>query len=109
MKFIQWLYRNDACEEAMFFVGNKTLQEAWAQCKDARWMIWLLIAKENDKGWLTTQKRRNLSDTMRKEYSKYLKPYKFSDPKIIAKKRKELYSIHADYIRTQFTPPEGEL
>lgn len=32
----------DACESARLWVGGRTLEEAWSECRVATWMAWLL-------------------------------------------------------------------
>ena len=32
----------DACSEAVAWIGDRTLPEAWAECKQPRWMFWWL-------------------------------------------------------------------
>jgi len=40
MTFKEQLKAINACEEALNWLGNKTLQEAFATCKRADWMLW---------------------------------------------------------------------
>jgi hypothetical protein len=45
-EFISYLEDNDACEEAISWVGNKSSQEAWDTCQRYNWMEFLLrVAK----------------------------------------------------------------
>ena len=38
-----------ACHEAVEWVGNRTIQQAWRACKRSDWMLWLLkqIARDD--------------------------------------------------------------
>jgi hypothetical protein len=40
MTFKEQLENINACEEALNWLGNKTLQEAFATCERADWMLW---------------------------------------------------------------------
>lgn len=42
MTFIEQLKQHDACEDALEWVGDKSLPEAWATCQNGDWMLWLL-------------------------------------------------------------------
>ena len=42
MTFREQLVEMDACAEAVEWVGDKTLAEAWATCERADWMLWLV-------------------------------------------------------------------
>jgi hypothetical protein len=42
-QFRDILIEMEACDEAITWIGNKTLKEAWEQCERADWMMWLLI------------------------------------------------------------------
>jgi len=42
MTFREQLVAMDACAEAVEWVGDKTLAEAWATCERADWMLWLV-------------------------------------------------------------------
>jgi hypothetical protein len=41
MTFREELVEQKACSEALDWVGDKTLIEAWEQCEQAQWMLWL--------------------------------------------------------------------
>ena len=41
MNFKQQLIDLGACPEAIIFVGNMTMQEAWTKCQRGDWMLWL--------------------------------------------------------------------
>ena len=41
------LLKLDACPEAIKWVGDKTLQEAWDTCKRGDWMLWLYARSSN--------------------------------------------------------------
>jgi hypothetical protein len=36
------LIKLDACKDAIEWVGDKTLQQAWSECKRSDWMFWFL-------------------------------------------------------------------
>ena len=42
MTFREQLVEMDACAEAVEWVGEKTMAEAWATCERADWMLWLV-------------------------------------------------------------------
>jgi len=42
MTFRKRLIEMGACSEAVDWVGDKTLAEAWATCERADWMLWLV-------------------------------------------------------------------
>ena len=42
MTFRERLIEMGACSEAVDWVGDKTLAEAWATCERADWMLWLV-------------------------------------------------------------------
>jgi len=48
MTFREQLIRLWACEEALEWVGNKSLEEAWKTCKNPEWMIWILTQTDLD-------------------------------------------------------------
>ena len=41
MKFKTKLKKLKACKEAIEWVGDKTMKEAWQQCPRGDWMLWL--------------------------------------------------------------------
>lgn len=41
MTFREQLIQMEACPEAVEWVGNKTLEEAWAECGRFDWMWWV--------------------------------------------------------------------
>ena len=41
MNFAEKLRRMGACGEAIAWVGERTLEQAWAECKNPHWMLWL--------------------------------------------------------------------
>jgi hypothetical protein len=49
MTFKNELVALRACPEAIEWVGDKTLSEAWQTCKRADWMLWLATNQEVDK------------------------------------------------------------
>lgn len=40
--FRRQLIRLGACKEALKWVGNKTLAQAWRECDEVGWMWWLI-------------------------------------------------------------------
>lgn len=42
MTFREWLIKHQACEEAREWVGDKTVEQAWAECPRDDWMVWLV-------------------------------------------------------------------
>ena len=42
MTFRERLFEMGACSEAVEWVGDKTLAEAWVTCERADWMLWLV-------------------------------------------------------------------
>lgn len=40
--FSDYLIRQRACENARVWVGNKTAEQAWRECRRVDWMLWLL-------------------------------------------------------------------
>jgi hypothetical protein len=42
ISFQGWLIENRACRDAVKWVGNRTLEEAWYHCNREQWMQWLL-------------------------------------------------------------------
>ena len=44
-----------ACEDAVEWVGERTLAQAWAECERADWMLWLLFQRSGQRGWPTIQ------------------------------------------------------
>jgi hypothetical protein len=43
MTFREWLClpKIDACKPALAWLGDRDAKTAWAECPDARWMLWL--------------------------------------------------------------------
>ena len=41
MTFADQLRKMNACPEAIVWVGDRTLQQAWAECERGDWMAWL--------------------------------------------------------------------
>jgi len=56
MSFKQQLIEMDACQEAIDWVENRTIKEAWTDCQRGDWMLWLLEQMEGEKGWLDEKK-----------------------------------------------------
>jgi hypothetical protein len=48
MTFADQLRKLHACDEAVEWVAERTLEQAWAECERGDWMIWLLNAIEYD-------------------------------------------------------------
>src|SRR5574343_1508000 len=42
MTFADELRALNACREAVLWVGDRTLEQAWRECKRSDWMLWLL-------------------------------------------------------------------
>jgi hypothetical protein len=57
MTFRDDLARIQACEPAIKWVGKKTLEEAWATCERADWMVWLLFRIHDGGPWSDNRKR----------------------------------------------------
>ena len=41
MTFADKLHKMNACPEAVAWVGDRTLQQAWTECERGDWMAWL--------------------------------------------------------------------
>lgn len=50
--FRQWLKKNGACDAALTWVGDKTLEHAWNECTNPFWMQWLIEVSFDDYDWL---------------------------------------------------------
>lgn len=46
MKLQQYLKKINACEDAVQWVGDRNLQEAWGNCERGDWMLWLMQRAE---------------------------------------------------------------
>jgi hypothetical protein len=55
MSFKKQLMDMDACDEAIAWVGDRTLTEAWALCPRGDWMLWWLGMMAGDPMWPTHQ------------------------------------------------------
>ena len=42
MTFHEWLESNDACDEAMKWLGDRTIQQTWDECERGEWLAWWL-------------------------------------------------------------------
>ena len=51
----QLLKQIHACNEAIDWVGEGTIAEAWAECERADWMLWLIGKMMGKPGWPTHQ------------------------------------------------------
>jgi hypothetical protein len=49
--FSDYLKKINACNDAVKWVGTRTVSRAWADCERADWMIWLLWKKIGSPGW----------------------------------------------------------
>ena len=50
MKLKDWLIKERACLDAVEWAGDRTPQQAWAQCERADWMMWFYAkSKKPDK------------------------------------------------------------
>ncbi len=49
MKLKDELIKLNACEDAVKWVGGKTLRRAWAECERADWMLWYAEKKSVDR------------------------------------------------------------
>jgi hypothetical protein len=58
MTLLEELTRMEACEEAVEWVADKTLDKAWAECERGDWMLWLAQKSGVDKRTLTLAKAR---------------------------------------------------
>jgi NifU-like protein involved in Fe-S cluster formation len=96
-----------ACKEAIRWVGNKTLQEAWQQCSKFTWMITLLKAMEEKKGWLIKEEVDILERHADIVYLEYIAKHR--NERSCSLLYIEAYLAAADYIRTKFTPPGENL
>jgi hypothetical protein len=45
----------EACHEAVAWVGDRTLEEAWLECERADWMLWLAAKMLGQSGWPSHQ------------------------------------------------------
>jgi hypothetical protein len=58
MTLSEKLTQMEACKEAVEWVGDKTLDKAWAECERGDWMLWLAQESGVDKRTLTLAKAR---------------------------------------------------
>jgi hypothetical protein len=56
MTFKDQLIKNHACEDAVAWVKDRTLEEAWKECERGDWMLWLARRKNVDIKILTLAK-----------------------------------------------------
>ena len=40
-----------ACDDALTWIGNRTLSRAWAECERADWMLWIASRLDGRCGW----------------------------------------------------------
>jgi hypothetical protein len=68
MTFKKWLIEKNACQEAIEWIGDKTLQEAWLECQCSNWMIWLLAIQMEKSNWPSYQQiMLFISDILKEE------------------------------------------
>jgi hypothetical protein len=98
-RFQEQLKRNYACRDAIRWVGDKNLQEAWKECTNGFWMIWLLDKMQGKEGWL------NEKEILKLELNLIIERKNHFNEKVTLQK---IDFSEADYIRSKFTP-EGDL
>ena len=59
MEFAEFLRSLGACDEAIEFVEDMSISEAWELCEDGEWMLWLCRKMQKKKGWPTEQDIKN--------------------------------------------------
>jgi len=52
MTFKQQLIEMDACQDAIDWIKDRTIQQAWNDCHCGDWMLWLLEQMKEKEGWL---------------------------------------------------------
>ena len=173
MSFKQQLIEMDACQDAIDWVEDRTVQQAWKDCQRGDWMLWLLEQMEEVEGWADEKEIMLLDCWCARRALKYIPEGETRPLKAIEAKEKwtrgeitreemdtarsaawavawaaastatytgtciatwasasatcaaawaaacttttraavcnQESSIQADYIRTQFTPPKGDL
>jgi hypothetical protein len=55
MSFKEQLIKINACDEAIKWVGDRTLTEAWSECPRGDWMLWGLAKMIGQPGWPSHQ------------------------------------------------------
>ena len=58
MNFKNWLIKQRACSEAIDWVGERTLEQAWPECEHGDWLLWLAQKVGVDLKVLTLAKSR---------------------------------------------------
>ncbi len=48
MTFREQLVKLKVCRDSLIWVGNKTLEQAWATCENPEWIIWILSQTDLD-------------------------------------------------------------
>jgi len=153
MSFKQQLIEMNACYDAVYWVENRTIQQAWNDCPRGDWMLWLLETMKEVEGWPDEEKIMLLGHWCARRAWKYTPMKRTRPPKTDRAKeawargeitKEEIAvalayswtaaahaaksvakgaafgiaratafnketSIQANYIRTQFTPPKGDL
>jgi hypothetical protein len=94
-----------ACLEGIEWIEDRSLQQAWAECWNGHWMIWLVYKMKGKEGWLT-EIDFILLDYITNMMS--IEIYKENDTDILDLKDKSNLA-RANYIREKFTPPSGNL
>ena len=57
MTLQEWLRGEGACAEARTWVGDRTLAQAWTECPNGYWMMWLSMRAIGE-SWLYRDHRR---------------------------------------------------
>jgi len=52
MSFKQQLIKLNVCQDAIDWVEDRTIQQAWNDCRRGNWMLWLLEEMKEEEGWL---------------------------------------------------------
>lgn len=52
---LDWLKAIGACQEAIEWVGDRPIQEAWDACGRGDWMLWLIRRMADKPGWPSLQ------------------------------------------------------
>ena len=45
-QFTKWLESNNACSDAVIWIGKRSLKQAWDECERADWMLWYMCRAE---------------------------------------------------------------
>jgi hypothetical protein len=89
------------------WIGERNLQEAWQECPDGYWLIWLLVKIEEKNDCITKEEVKKIGWAAYAVHqdcrSMLILEGKTSGPECVRKSELAM----ADYIRNQFTPPPG--